>query len=105
MVVDRPVVHKIPMVRISAKDADRRTCDVKGLDMSISKDMNKSQGHRQCGKVRILVMKSHDTRRRNLAGVSKLTGLQQEPKGIYKDRVIGTRKGTEDHKVQVVEEQ
>lgn len=46
MVVDRPVVHKIPMVRISAKDADRRTCDVKGLDMSISKDMNKSKGHR-----------------------------------------------------------
>ena len=42
MVVDRPVVHKIPMVRISAKDADRRNCDVKGLDMSISKDMNKS---------------------------------------------------------------
>ena len=42
MVVDRPGVYKIPMVRISAKDADRRTCDVKGLDMSISKDMNKS---------------------------------------------------------------
>lgn len=46
MVVDRSVVHKIPMVRISAKDADRRTCDVKGLDMSISKGMNMSKGHR-----------------------------------------------------------
>ena len=42
MVVDRPVVHKIPMVRISAKDADRRTCDVKGLDINVSKGTNKS---------------------------------------------------------------
>jgi hypothetical protein len=36
-------------------------------------------------------MKNHDA----FTGASKLAGSKQKPKGICKDRAIGTRKGTE----------
>ena len=83
-----PGVYKIPMVRMTEMSDETPEC--KGLKVPHS-EMGvwvKAQA------VRFSRNGCYETPW-HVTGVSKLTGLKRRPKGICKDRIVGTRKGSE----------
>ncbi len=82
----RPGFYKIPMVRMYASTDENRECT--GLKVGRTE---------MCGGVNSpsVWFSQHRMyeRPRCVTGTPKLTGLKRRPKGIWIDRIIGTRKG------------
>lgn len=82
----RPGLYKIPMVRMCESTDENRECTgLKEGHIEMYGGVNSSS---------VWFSKNRMYERPCcVTGTSKLTGLKRRPKGICRDRIIGTRKG------------